>query len=123
MNTPHSFSALLLNGTSYYSVVVPNDAYFSQSLLINNVSTNPPWVPIYASDGSIYGYGYSTFFSGTYTVAHPNPNGKLFVSIYGWTTYGGHSYVGGMKLNPINIPGSNGNYFTLQNSGYDGWHL
>ena len=104
------FSALLSKGTSYYSVVVPNDAYFNQSLLINNVLINPPWVLIYGSDGSAYGYGYSTSFSGTNTIAHPNPNGKLFVSVYGWTTYGGHSYVGGMKLNPINIPRSNGNY-------------
>ena len=104
------FSALLSSGTSYYSVVVPNDAYFNQSLLINNILTNRPWVPIYASDGSVYGYGYSTSFSGTYTVAHPNPNGKLFVSIYGWRKYAGHSYVGGMKLNPINIVGRNGKY-------------
>ena len=117
------FSALLLNGTSYYSVVVPNDTYFNQSLLVNNVLINPTWVHIYASDGSIYGYGYSTSFSGTNTIAHPNPNGKLFVSIYGWREHAGHSYVGGMKLNSINIPGSNGNYFTLQNSSYDGWHL
>ena len=106
------FSALLPSGTSYYSVVVPNDAYFSQSLLINNVLTNPPWVQICASNDCVYGYGYSTSFSGTNTIAHPNPNGKLFVSIYGWRTYAGHSYVGGMKLNPINIPRSNGNYFT-----------
>ena len=120
------FSALLSSGTSYYSVVVPNDDYFNQSLLINDVITNPPWVLIYASDGSIYGYGYSTSFSGTNTIAHPNPNGKLFVSIYGWRKYAGHSYVGGMKLNPINIPRSNGNYFssnnyfTLQSPGSDG---
>ena len=98
------FSALLSSGTSYYSVVVPNDAYFNQSLLINDVLTNPPWVPIYAFDCTIYGYGYSTSFSGTNTVAHPNPNGKLFVSIYGWRKYAGYSYVGGMKLNSINIP-------------------
>ena len=113
------FSALLSSGTSYYSVVVPNDTYFNQSLLVNNNLINPPWVLIYASNGSICGYGYSTSFNGTNTVAHPNPNGKLFVSIYDWTNYGGCSYVGGMKLNPINIPRSNGNYFTLQNSGYD----
>ena len=106
------FSALLSSCTSYYSVVVPNDAYFNQSLLINNVLTNPPWVLIYASDGSIYGYGYSTSFSGTNTVTHPNPNGKLFVSIYGWRKYAGYSYVGDMKLNPVNIPQSNGNYFS-----------
>ena len=120
------FSALLSSGTSYYSVVVPNDAYFNQSLLINNVLTNPTWVPIYVFDGSVYGYGYSTSFSGTNTIGHSNPNGKLFVSIYGWRTYSGYSYVGGMKLKPINIPRSNGNYFTnnnyftLQNPGYDG---
>ena len=123
------FSALLSSGTNYYSVVVPNDPYFNQSLLINSVLINPPWVPIYAFDGSIYGYGYSTSFSGTKTIAHPNPNGKLYVSIYGWRKYAGYSYVGGMKLNPINIVGRNGNYvsgniyFKLQNSGYDGWHL
>ena len=119
------FSALLSSGTSYYSVVVPNDDYFNQTLLINNAPTNPPWVQIYTLNGSIYGFGYSTSFSGTYTVAHPNPNGKLFVSIYGWRKYAGHSYVGGMKLNPIKIPRSNGNSyasnnnFILQNLGYD----
>ena len=106
------FHALMSSGISYYSVVVPNDAYFNLSLLINNVLTNPPWVLIYASDGSIYGYGSSTSFSGTNTVTHPNPNGKLFVSIYGWRKYAGYSYVGGMKLNPINIRRSNGNYFS-----------
>ena len=105
------FSTLLSSSTSYYSVVVPNDAYFNQSLLFNSNLINPSWVLIYASDGSVYGYGYSTSFSGTNTIAHPNPNGKLFVSIYGWKTYGGYSYVGGMKLNAINIPTNNGNYF------------
>ena len=123
------FSSLLSKGTSYYSVVVPNDAYFNQSLLINNVVINPSWVPIYAFDGSVFGYGYSASFSGTNTIEHPNANGKLFVSVYGWREYAGHSYVGGMKLNPINIVGSNGKYFTdniystLRTSDYDGWHL
>ena len=100
------FSSLLSSGTSYYSVVVPNDAYFNQSLLINDVITNPPWVLIYGSNGFIYGYGFSASFSGTNTIAHPNPNGKLFISIYGWTTYAGYCYVGGMKLTPININGN-----------------
>ena len=31
------------SGISYYSVVVPNDAYFNQSLMINNVLNNPLW--------------------------------------------------------------------------------
>ena len=109
------FSSLLSSGTSYYSVVVPNDAYFNQSLLINGNLINPLWVVIYASDGSIYGYGYSNSFSGTDTITHPNLNGKLFVSIYGWRTYAGYSYVGGMKLNGINIPRSDGNCFISNN--------
>ena len=103
------FSTLLSNCTSYYSVVVPNDAYFNHSLLINSNLINPPWVLIYGSDGTVYGYGYSRSFSDTITIAHPNPNGKLFVSIYGWVTYAGYSYVGRMKLNAINIPRSKGN--------------
>ena len=103
------FSTLLSSGTSCYSVVVPNDAYFNHSLLINSNLINPSWVLIYGSDGTVYGYGYSTSFNGTNTIAHPNPNGKLFVSIYGWKTYAGHSYVGGMKLNAINIPRTSGN--------------
>ena len=110
------FSALLSTDTSYYSVVVPNDAYFNLSLLINSNLINPPWVFIYGSGGSIYGYGYSTSFSGTNTVAHPHPNGNLFVSIYGWTNDAGYSYVGGMKLIPINIPRTTGNYLTLKSS-------
>ena len=114
------FSALLSKGTSYYSVVVPNDAYFNQTLLINNALTNPKWVLIYASDGSVYGYGYSSSFNGTYTVAHPNPNGKLFVSIYGWTTYGGYSYIGGMKLNPINIPRTSSTHLLTSSSSLSG---
>ena len=109
------FSALLSSSISYYSVVVPNDAYFNQSLLINGYLTNPPWVVIYASDFSIYGYGYSNSFNGINTIAHPNPNGKLFVSIYGWRNYAGYSYVGGMKLNPINDLRSDGNYFISNN--------
>ena len=103
------FSALLSSDTSYYSVAVPNDGYFDQKVLINNKLINPSWVQIYGSNGSVYGYGYSGCFSGTITVTHPNPNGTLFVSIYGWKSYAGYSYVGGMKLNPINVPRSNGN--------------
>ena len=81
-------------------------------------------VLIYSLNGSIYGYCYLTVFNGTNTVTHPNPNGKLFVSIYGWGNNAGHSYVGGMKLNPINIQRRKGNYlinklFSVTNLGYN----
>ena len=99
------------SGISYYSVVVPNDAYFNYNVLINNVLVIPPWFLIYDFDGSIFRYGFSKSFSGTNTVEHPYPNGKLFLSIYGWGTNAGHIYVGGMKLNRINIQQNNGNSF------------
>ena len=89
--------------TSYYTVVMPNDAYFNQGLMINGFLNNLTWTSIYAANGSVVGYGYSAAVTGSNTIAHPNPNGKLFVSVYGFTTYGAYSYVGGMNLNPINI--------------------
>ena len=89
--------------TNYYSVVVPNDIYFSNSLRINGFLQNISFVSIYNSSGSVIGYGYTSAVTGSNIIQHPASMGGLFVSVYGWTTYGGYSYSGGMKLNPINI--------------------
>jgi hypothetical protein len=51
----------------------------------------------------VIGYGYSSSFTGTSTIEHPLTDGTLFISVYGWASYGGYAYTGGMKLNPINI--------------------
>jgi hypothetical protein len=87
--------------TSYYSVVVPNDIYFNGQLRINGFIQNITFSQIFQANGSVIGYGHSASISGTNTIQHPASNGKIFLSVYGWTTYGGYAYTGGMKLNPI----------------------
>ena len=88
----------------YYSVVMPNDEYYNGNLIFDgSLQTISGWYTIYYSDGSIAGYGYSASTTGSHTITHPNANGKLFVSVYGWTTYGGYSYAAGMSLNPQTV--------------------
>ena len=88
--------------TGYYSVVVPNDSYFTNSLRINGFVQNISFIPIYTSNGTVLGYGYSASTSGSNIISHTNSQGRLFVSVYGFTTYGGYGYAGSMMLNPIN---------------------
>ena len=86
----------------YYSVVMPNDEYYDGTLIFDGSLQNiSEWNPIYYSDGSIAGYGYSELITGSHTITHPNEQGKLFVSVYGWTSSRGYSYAGGMYLNPL----------------------
>lgn len=89
--------------TGYYSVVMPNDQYYTGQIKINGALQNRTFIPIFNSTNHIYGYGYTSSITGTNTIQHPSPNGRLFVSVYGWTTYGGYGYSGSMKLNPINV--------------------
>ena len=86
----------------YYSVVMPNDNYFTGKILYDGSSQTKSWTNIYYQNGSIAGYGYTSSTSGSHTLAHPNSNGKMFVSVFGWTRYGGYCYDSGMGLNPVN---------------------
>ena len=89
----------------YYSVVMPNDEYYDGTLIFDGSLQNiSGWNAIYYSDGSIAGYGYSSLTNGSHTITHPNEQGKLFVSVYGWTSFRGYSYAGGMSLNPLVSP-------------------
>ena len=88
---------------NYYSILVPNDQYFNQTYLYNGFILTPTWTTIYYPNGAIAGYGYSTQFSGTVTISHSNPNGSIFVTVYGFLYGGAYGYTAGMKLNPINI--------------------
>jgi hypothetical protein len=92
-----------VNFDSYYSVVIPNDEYYTGQLKINGYNQNITFIEIYNSSGSVIGYGYSSSFTGTSTIEHPLTDGRLFVSVYGWGYQVGYAYTGGMKLNPINI--------------------
>ena len=86
----------------YYTVVMPNDDYFTGQILFDDNAQSKSWTSIYYQNGSIAGYGFSASASGSHTIAHPNENGKLFVSLFGWTRYGGYCYDSGMNMGPVN---------------------
>ena len=95
----------LIADSHYYSVVMPNDKYYDGTLIFDGSLQNiSEWNAIYYSDGSIAGYGYSALTNGSHTITHPNKQGKLFVSVYGWSSFRGYSYAGGMSLNPLVSP-------------------
>ena len=98
-----TFSAFETVPKNYFSILVPNDQYFNQTYLYNGFTLTPTWTTIYYPNGSIAGYGYSTEFSGTGSFSHSNPNGSIFITVYGFVEYGGYGYAAGMKLNSINI--------------------
>ena len=85
------------------NLLIPRDQYFSNNLIIDNTLSSITWEStIYFPNGTIAGYGWYTSTSGTRIFTHPNISGRLFLSVYGWQTYGGFAFSGGMGLNPIN---------------------
>ena len=97
---PHSvtFTTLPEMPTNFYSIAVPADTYFNGTVIINGVLTKLTWTSIYNNNGTISGYGYTTSANGNYTISHSNPNGKIYVSLYGFSDRGGYGYTAGMIL-------------------------
>ena len=97
---PHSvtFTTLPEMPTNFYSITVPADTYFNGTVIINGVLTKLNWTSIYNSNGTISGYGYTKSAYGHYTISHSHPNGKIYVSVYGFHSYGGYGYTAGMLL-------------------------
>ena len=79
--------------TNFFGIVVPADSYFNGIVLINDVLSTYDWTII---NGTISGYGYTTTANGNYTINHSHPNGKIYVSVYGFSHYGGYDYPGEM---------------------------
>ena len=100
---PHSvtFTTLPEMPTNFYSIAVPADAYFNGTVIINGVLTISNWFLILDSNGVISGYGYTTAANGSYTISHSHPNGKIYVSVYGFMLFGGYGYPAGMLLNSL----------------------
>ena len=87
------------------NLLIPRDQYFSNNLIIDNTLYSISWdSTIYFPNGTIAGYGWYASTSGTHTFTHPNTSGGLFLSVYGWQTYKGYAFSGGMGLDPINPP-------------------
>ncbi|XP_011409208.1 PREDICTED: uncharacterized protein LOC105316099 [Amphimedon queenslandica] len=97
---PHSvtFTTLPDVPTNFYSIAVPADSYFDCDIIINGVLTTLNWTPIRDTNGVITGYGYNTTASGSYTIAHSNPNGRIYVNAYGFDKFGGYGYITGTLL-------------------------
>lgn len=103
---PHNvtFTTLPEMPTNHYSVAIPIDSYFNGTILINGVLTvTSGWSPIYLENGEISGYGYNSSANGNYTISHSHPEGRIYVSVYGFFHYGGYGYVAGMLLNDLTI--------------------
>ena len=102
---PHSvtFTTLPDVSTNFYSIAVPADLYYNGTVIINGNLTTLNWTPIRDTNGVITGYGYNTTASGSYTISHSHPNGKIYVSAYGFAFAGGYGYLTGTLLEPINL--------------------
>ncbi|XP_019856484.1 PREDICTED: uncharacterized protein LOC109585001 [Amphimedon queenslandica] len=89
--------------SSGVNLLIPRDQYFSSHLIIDNTLFPISWdSAIYFPNGTIAGYGWHSSTSGTHTFTHPSTSGGIFLSVYGWTTFSGYAFSGGMGLDPIN---------------------
>ena len=98
-----TFTTLPEMPTNFFGIVVPADSYFNGTVLINDVLTTYDWTIIYNINGTISGYGYTTTANGNYTISHSHPNGKIYVSVYGFSHYGGYGYSAGMLLDLLAV--------------------
>ena len=98
---PHNvtFTTLPEMPTNHYSIAIPADTYYNGTVVINGTLTTLDFTPIYDVYGTVIGYGYNTTVDGNYTISHSHHNGKIYVSVYGFFSYGGYGYLGGMLLN------------------------
>ena len=119
---PHSvtFTTLPEMPTNVYSIAVPADTFFNGTVIINGVLTTLTWTSIYNSNGTISGYGYTTSANGNYTISHSNPNGKIYVSVYGFHSYHGYGYTAGMLLQSNNalVSFNSSQYFVSEGDGH-----
>ena len=98
-----TFTTLPEMPTNFFGIVVPADSYFNGTVLINDVLTTYDWTIIYNINRTISGYGYTTTANGNYTISHSHPNGKIYVSVYGFSHYGGYGYPAGMLLDLFTV--------------------
>ena len=113
---PHSvtFTTLPDAPTNCYSIAVPADSYYNGTVIINGILTTLNWTPIRDTNGVITGYGYNTTANGSYTISHSHPNGKIYVSAYGFSSVSGYGYLTGMLLEPTCITFNSDIYYATE---------
>ena len=117
---PHSVTFTTQPGipNNFYSIAVPADSYYNGTVIINGSLTTLNWTPIRDTNGVITGYGYNTTANGSYTISHSHPNGRIYVSAYGFSNSGGYGYLTGTELKPLLfVTFNSSNYFTTENNG------
>ena len=117
---PHSvtFTTLPDMPNNFYSIAVPADSYYNGTVIINGSLTTLNWTLIRDTNGVITGYGYSTTANGSYTISHSHPNGRIYVSAYGFLSGGGYGYLTGTDLKPLLfVTFNSSNYFTTESNG------
>ena len=80
------------------SIAIPADIYFNDTVIINRIMTILNWTSIYNSNRTILGYGYTVSANRNYTISHSHPNGKIYVSVYEFSDYGGYGSIAGVLL-------------------------
>lgn len=100
---PHSvtFTALPDTPFNFYSIAVPADSYYNGNVIINGTLTAPTWTPIRSANGTVVGYGYSQVAYNVSTISHSHPNGRVYVSAYGFDLAAGYGYLTGTELKPL----------------------
>ena len=113
---PHSvtFTTLPDMPNNYYSIAIPADLYYNGTVIINGILTTLNWTPIRDTNGVITGYGYNTTANGSYTISHSHPNGKIYVSAYGFSSVSGYGYLTGMLLEPTCITFNSDIYYATE---------
>ena len=91
------------NRGDYISITVPLQ-FFNTSMIVLDGSdlSGLTWYRIQCSNGQLCGMGTNTNVSrGFHRLAHLNPNGMFFVSIYGWGDETSWGFPGGFAMRPI----------------------
>ena len=91
------------NRGDYISITVPIQ-FFNTSMIVLDGSdlSGLTWYRIQCSNGQLCGMGTNTNVSrGFHRLAHLNPNGMFFVSIYGWGDETSWGFPGGFAMRPI----------------------
>uniref|UniRef100_A0A1X7VPI4 Calx-beta domain-containing protein n=1 Tax=Amphimedon queenslandica TaxID=400682 RepID=A0A1X7VPI4_AMPQE len=103
---------------NFYSIAVPADSYYNGTVIINGSLTTLNWTPIRDTNGVITGYGYNTPADGSSTISHSHPNGRIYVSAYGFAPSGGYGYLTGTDLKPLLfVTFNSSSYFTTESNG------
>ena len=108
-STPVQFNINSSTGYSYIGTTTANAATFvsiPSSLQVRQSSYTYHHLGLHAASSPSHTISViyiTTTANGNYTISHRHPNGKIYVSVYGFSHYGGYGYPAGMLLDLITV--------------------